>query len=113
KHLFILEHIETGELIQVGKTCVKDFTGGHHNPERIADWYTYLNEAMNISQESFSGSYTEYYYDVLKVVVHSIYFTDKEGYIKAEHGEHSTSYKVKESLSDIIFSQNITDQHRE
>ena len=41
KQTYVLYEAETGELRQIGSTCLKDYTGAH-NPERIAAWAEWL-----------------------------------------------------------------------
>jgi hypothetical protein len=41
KQTYVLYEVETGELRQIGSTCLKDYTGAH-NPERIAAWAEWL-----------------------------------------------------------------------
>lgn len=43
KHLFIIKDEKTGEYFQVGKSCLKDFTG-HMNPETVAQWYEFFQD---------------------------------------------------------------------
>jgi hypothetical protein len=42
KQTYVLHEVATGELKQIGSTCVKDFIPGAHNPERIAAWAEWL-----------------------------------------------------------------------
>ena len=41
KQTYVLYEVATGELRQIGSTCLKDYTGAH-NPERIAAWAEWL-----------------------------------------------------------------------
>lgn len=42
KQTYVLYEVETGKLVQLGTTCVKDFIPGAHNPERVAAWAEWL-----------------------------------------------------------------------
>ena len=42
KQTYVLYEIETGELRQIGSTCLTDYTGAGNNPERIARWAEWL-----------------------------------------------------------------------
>ncbi len=57
---YVVAH-DDGRQIQVGRTCLKDFTG-HESPESIARWAELLGsfvEACASDGESFGGSYGE------------------------------------------------------
>lgn len=41
KQTYVLYEVATGELRQIGSTCLKDYTGAH-NPERVAAWAEWL-----------------------------------------------------------------------
>lgn len=103
-HLFILEEESTGEQIQVGRTCVKDFTGWHQNPEQVAEWYQGISMVDEFeSLGSFSG-FVNYRYDALKVIAHSAYHTDKHGYRKSADGttdSPSTAKRTRESMNNL------------
>jgi hypothetical protein len=130
-HLFILEEEETGKQIQVGRTCVKDFTGGHLNPELIAEWYQFIEDVQGFQEIGHGSSFTNYHYNVLKVIAHSAYLTDEFGYVKSADNtvdNPSTAMRTRKSMNELdedmlvkegyyreaekvvewIFSQNIT-----
>lgn len=104
KYLFILQEEATGTLIQVGKTCVKDFTGGRSNPELIAEWYSHLSELEATQQmsESFTGD-GHILYDIKKVIAHSIYIIDQKGYVKSADGTKETPSTVSE-VKNLLLS---------
>lgn len=101
KHLYILQDA-TGEFIQVGKTCVKDFTGAHNSPEAIADWYSLLEEAIEVQNWTISGGvFIDYHFNCLEVIATAIYYTEEFGYVKADEGnQHNppTAQRVREAL---------------
>lgn len=47
---FIVRH-ENGEVKQVGRQCLKDFLG-HKDPEKLADWATYLASLGSMMEEA-------------------------------------------------------------
>jgi hypothetical protein len=55
---YVLYEIETGELRQVGTTCVADYTGAH-NPERVAAWAEWMaalySDLERDDEEGFGG----------------------------------------------------------
>lgn len=103
KHLFILRNEKTGDLIQVGKSCVKDFTGGHQNPEWIANWYSFMEEVEEAQRASFEFSFIVPYYNCLTAIAHSAYHTEQNGFVKKDDGtpyNPSTAKLTEESLRD-------------
>ena len=50
KNTYIVKHVVTGEVKQVGSSCVKDFTG-HTNPEAIASFYESLYATLRDIEE--------------------------------------------------------------
>ena len=89
KYLFLLLKEDTKEYIQVGKTCVKDFTGMHANPENVANWYSYFSEIEElevIDEETFRTMRFDTYMDAKEVIALACYFTDKYGYVKRYEG---------------------------
>lgn len=104
KYLFILLEEATGKLIQVGKSCVKDFTGWHKNPEMVANWYSYIEEIDGYEdydeERLMGGGYSHYtnYHEALRVIAISAYFTDHDGYVKSCENtpkNPSTAYKTR------------------
>lgn len=81
KHLFILKNELTGRYIQVGKSCVKDFTGGHHSPDAVANYYQFIEEIHEL-ENFISCTRVQKYINVIEAIAFSAYFTDKDGYVK-------------------------------
>ena len=63
KNTYIVKHIDSGSLKQVGSTCIRDFTG-HMNPQKILAFYDSLHEFKYIPDfAKFEGNinYGNYY----------------------------------------------------
>lgn len=70
KNTFVVENTESGEYMQVGSTCIKDFIDGH-NINKIASYFSrILDEIEHI--ESEYGSYPEdlYYFDLTRYLAY-------------------------------------------
>lgn len=58
KDTYIVKNVETGEYKQVGRTCLKDFTG-HTNPEAIARWFDDVLDELDKLGEAGPGGFGE------------------------------------------------------
>lgn len=58
---FLLCHVETGELIMVGRSCLKDFLG-HRSPEQLANLYKWYEQG---AFEGFAGEMPGVRYDAM------------------------------------------------
>ncbi|MCK9325804.1 MAG: hypothetical protein M0P69_09945 [Bacteroidales bacterium] len=58
KDTYIVRNVETNECKQVGRTCLKDFTG-HTNPESIARWFDDVLTELDKLTEGSEGGYGE------------------------------------------------------
>jgi len=51
---FVLRHTETGEEVQVGRTCLKDFLG-YESPAGLTQKFAFFRELEELSEESWGG----------------------------------------------------------
>ena len=58
KQTYVLYEVATGELRQIGSTCLTDYTGAGNNPERIAAWAEWL-EGLYSDLGRGDGEYSE------------------------------------------------------
>jgi hypothetical protein len=58
KQTYVLYEVATGELRQIGSTCLKDYTGAH-NPERVAAWAEWLEALYSDLGMGGDGEFTE------------------------------------------------------
>lgn len=87
KDTFIVWNEETGEFKQVGKSCLKDFTGGM-SAEGVAQ-YTSLFEEL-IKGETPSVGYGEIYYPVKEYLMYVAETVKYFGYVPTTSYEEST-----------------------
>lgn len=62
KETFVIQNVETGELKQVGRTCLKDFLG-HRDPHQLAEWGEHLG-AFDAYASGLGGFGQTPYYDL-------------------------------------------------
>lgn len=61
KYTYIVMNTKTGEFKQVGKSCLKDFTGGM-DASMISKYYSFFDELIK-GEEPVEGLHIEYYYN--------------------------------------------------
>jgi len=98
----VIQHEETGEYKQVGKSCLKDYTGGMDS-EAIAYMMSFLTELETAQNDSISGYGYQSYLNVKDVLQATRAVTDIYGYINREKAEEirteSTATRVSAVLS--------------
>lgn len=62
KESFVVQNVETGELKQVGRTCLRDFLG-HSDPHQLAEWGERLG-AFDMSASGLGGCGISPYYNL-------------------------------------------------
>lgn len=87
KDTYLVMNEETGEFKQVGKSCLKDFTGGM-SAEGVAQ-YTSLFEEL-IEGEAPCGGYGEVYYPVKEFLMYVAETIKHFGYVRTQDSEIST-----------------------
>ena len=88
---YVLKNEETGELKQVGKSCIKDFIDA--DPEVMLKYASDV-EAFESDMDDLCGSERiEMYYDVEEVLAAAFYDISERGYHKAD-SDHSTAVAV-------------------
>ena len=112
KYIMVLENVETGEIIQVGKACLKDYTSSNYSAEQIASYYEDFNiiyELENVD-ETFLGGLTSYqmYYDLDEVMALSIEFIETKGYANS-----SSFMPTKQHVFNYMFERNKHKDYRE
>ena len=103
KYIFVLEN-ENGELMQVGKACLKDFSNSNYSAESIANYYSGLDGLFNLEKveeedivQGGSG-WSEIQIPVEQILVYSMYLTDKVGYIPGSHVGITTKVQVHHAI---------------
>lgn len=88
KDTFIVMNEETGEFKQVGKSCLKDFTGGM-NAEGVAQ-YTSLFDELIEGEEITGGSFGESYFPVKDFLMYAAETIKHFGYVRTQDTGEST-----------------------
>lgn len=102
KDSYLVRNTETGEIKQVGKACLKEFTNGLD-----ADWAAHLATYINETRDYFEGGcYRTYsnYVDLEDVLALATVVVNKFGYVKVKNdfdeiNSNSTKNKVEELLN--------------
>ena len=82
----VIQHEETGEYKQVGKSCLKDYTGGMDS-ETIAYMLSFLTELETSQNDSISGCGYQAYINIKDVLQATRAVTDLYGYINRDKAE--------------------------
>ena len=95
KDTFIIRNTKTGDFKQVGKSCLKDYTGG-----MSASTATYFASLKNIFEEAeeapvSSWTWFQRFYDTKEFLQCAAETIRKFGFTKSEHSGHSTKDKVE------------------
>ena len=85
KHSFIVYNSESGEFKQVGRACLKDFTGGL-SAENVANFESYFKECEEASEFTGFGYWTTRYFDVVGFMAVASEMVRLYGYVKSEYG---------------------------
>lgn len=99
---YLIQNIESGEILQIGKSCIKDYIKG--DPKwmlQMLTWVTTLDE--QIEAEFIKGGYSEPYYLVEIIAEVSAMSIRKNGFIRSEayYGEIPT----KSDVNDFFHGQ--------
>jgi len=78
KDTYIVRH-DDGRTAQVGRTCLKDFTG-HNSPEAIATWAECVS-MLDGMIEGFCGTGSEYYFDLKEVLTLASCVIRRDGFV--------------------------------
>lgn len=95
KDTYVIRNTETGEFKQVGKSCLRDFTGGL-SAEQVASYISWFDEV--IKGEYVEPGFKPYYY-VDEVLLNAVESVRLYGYTKTE------TYGYAESTRDIVIEQ--------
>lgn len=95
RHSYIVYKAESGEFKQVGKNCLRDFTGGL-SAEYVASFESFLKEIEEASEFSGLGSWGTSWFkvdDFMAFVAETIRIY---GYVRRDSGEISTADRAEE-----------------
>ena len=120
KQTVLIYNIHTKAYKQVGKQCLKEYTGGL-DAEMVAVFESYIKSAED--EGSYHGGRSKYipYYDIKDVVAYSSYLVEKEGYKKydpygsslssVDNREDSTKWKVHNMLHSTYGGKDVEKKH--
>ena len=112
KYIMILENVETGEIIQVGKACLKDYTNSNYSAEQIASYYEefdIISELENDDDDFFCGiQYYQAHYSLDEILAISIEFIETHGYSNS-----NAFMPTKQHVSNYMFEKDKHQDYRE
>jgi len=118
KATYVLHELDQGEHLQVGSTCVKDFTGGH-SVEQIAKHFSKMLDTVEQAGTTHGTANFEdpdyLYYDLetyMAAVVHSVYRYEWVSKTKAVSGCVPTFYRAQQVLKDPEVSLTYAEKKR-
>lgn len=102
KDTYIVMNEETGEFKQVGKSCLKDFTGGM-SAEGVA-YYTSLFEELIERETPLGTGHIERYFNVKEFLLYVAETVKHFGYVKTQYG--MGVYSTRDRASDYYLIDN-------
>lgn len=100
KHLMVLKDSK-GNHIQIGKTCLKDFTVSMWTPENVMSYYANLDEVLD-TELYLNNPYVEQLHEIEGIMEKALQQIKDDGkYVKTgweTDYEQTTAYKVKNGL---------------
>lgn len=92
---FIVFNEETGEFKQVGRSCLRDFTGGL-SAEGVAQFESFFKECEEASERFDLGSFGKSYFEVKQFMVIAAEMIRLYGYAKRDPENLSTASRAEE-----------------
>ena len=101
RNTYVLQNIQTGEYIQLGRNCLSEYTHGLDG-EYIAQYLSYFKTVEDYSDYSDYGirEHINSYYRVSDILKYAYIAVKLNGYIKSNEA-NSTSSEVQKYLRDI------------
>jgi len=108
KDTYIVHNPDTSEWRQVGRSCLKDFTG-HKNPEALAQAAELFRSALDSIKDMCDeegnffgrGIRQRPHFEILPLMVAAIRFIEQYGYTSRKAARESTEYKTA-TADDVI-----------
>ena len=98
---YLIENEETGEILQIGKTCIKDYIKG--DPKVMLSMMTWVRTIEDELEKDFSGGTFDPYYDVLEVAKASALSIRKYGFVAKDAGDYEAGIiPTAEHLNDYF-----------
>ena len=113
---FILKNLETGELLQIGATCMKDYTRDLSIMEKMR-FQNNLYDEFLFDEETYMKSCfsSDSWLPIEDVIVYTNRVVDKDGcFIKAGDVMYSNEQSTKDKVEELSLKErNITDEELE
>ena len=104
KYTFMVRNDDTDEILQIGKSCLKDYTG--INPSSILlpfAIYSYESLKDEMSEDEFLGRFrTESLYDTSTILLYAYMTIKKFGYVKKDDYVNSTYKHVIDMTNNEV-----------
>ena len=95
KDTFVLRNTETGNYMQVGRQCTKDFFGNHGDPQQLARFLSTVWTTIHDMEQGFSfdncGGKFEYMYNSTEVLQNAIRSMKLDGFITMSQARDNDS----------------------
>ena len=101
RYSYIVFNEESGEFKQVGKSCLKDFTGGL-SAEYVASFESFLKEIEEASEFGGFGGFGKSWFDVADFMTCVAETIRVFGCVKRDSGEMSTADRAEELYRDAF-----------
>ena len=116
KFYYVLKNENTGEFINVGKSCLKDFTG-HMDADRIASFYQDIKMFIEENCEDLYESYCGYgfeptVYSIDQVIRASIISIKERGYYKSDTEDEMPTKSHVENIMMSAFRKTTKDESK-
>lgn len=108
KDTYIVMNTKTGEFKQVGKSCLRDFTGGM-DVGFAAQMAQFIDEAEEARIPHFGG-HSDFYYDTKEFLMYAVETINKYGYAPTSE-ENSTINKIREIIKYTTGNYNKSDSY--
>jgi hypothetical protein len=114
---YVLRNVETGEVMVVGSTCLKDFLG-HASPETIALIASYLSEFNDLGApdegEGGGGSPSSHFFGVSELMPLLVALTKRLGFVSVKAADESmTKQSTTATLLYILYQPGGSTQARD
>jgi hypothetical protein len=103
---------EDGEWVQVGRQCIKDFTG-HKSPQRIASYASYLAEFIERWQEDpdrFFGGHAPLYFNLLGWLSKTAAVIDERGWMGRTKAREWGKIATADIVDNQFFNKELDDE---
>ncbi len=104
---------ETGRLMQVGSSCLKDFTG-HKSPEALAKFYKHLESTLEeAAEEDWSGGGPDNWMSLPGYLTRVAAIIEERGWVSRSAAENTNLGATADIALDPEYEIEPTDKHSE